>query len=234
MRGSVRAGSRTPAFTQKRSRCASRPASPWPRSARPVRGRQMRAGHGCEQPEPRPRLPRLSRWLGETQRPLELPVIEKILTHRGLQAGAPPAPEGFRDRCTRPEGERYPAEGTKGRRSLAGPSKPDRSAADLNLHSKTDSSASGGVFRPTLPSARYRREGKEPLKSLPSHLQTRINPVMAVMLFLSISTKTMGNLSFWRRFQETDMIRNRFAPYEWNHSLVKSKELRYLASVNLA
>ncbi len=59
------------------------------------------------------------------------------------------APEGLRDQW-------------KG----AGPSTPDRSPADLSLYPKTDSSATGAVFRPTLPSAGYRGEEKGRLKSL--------------------------------------------------------------------
>ena len=42
-----------------------------------------------------------------------------------------------------------------GRRILAGPSAPDRSPADLSLHPKADSSATGAVCRPCSPVPSY-------------------------------------------------------------------------------
>ena len=62
-----------------------------------------------------------------------------------------------------------------GRRILAGPSAPDRSPADLSLHPKADSSATGSVFRPTLPSSAYRGEGGKRAfeKPIPDHVAYR-------------------------------------------------------------
>jgi len=58
---------------------------------------------------------------------------------------------------------------------LAGPSAPDRSPADLSLHPKADSSATGSVFRPTLPSSAYRGEGGKRAfeKPIPDHVAYR-------------------------------------------------------------